>query len=112
MSRYYITLPDPSAARGSDPGLAFHSQGADGFASELQDALAGRSLFDRWKLQQEDPDAVDDSMAATDPSATVSGAQRDLQIDLEVNTTLPSQILRHRLRVLAGNHWQLRDVTA
>lgn len=112
MSHYYITLPDPSAARGNDPALAFRSNGADGFASELQDALADRNLFDRWKMKQDDPEAVDDSMAATDPSATVKGAQHDLKIDLEVNTTLPSQILRHRLRVLAGNHWQLRDVTA
>jgi hypothetical protein len=112
MSRYYITLPNPSAARGTDPALAFRSQGAEGFAAELQDALAGRKLFDRWKMKQEDPDAVDETMAATDPSATVKGAQHDLKVDLEVNTTLPSQILRHRLRLLAGNHWQLRDVTA
>ena len=112
MSRYYITLPNPSAARGTDPALAFRSQGAEGFAAELQDALAGRKLFDRWKMKQEDPDAVDETMAATDPSATVKGAQHDLKVDLEVNTVLPSQILRHRLRLLAGNHWQLRDVTA
>lgn len=112
MSRYYITLPDPTAARGSDPALAFQSHGADGFASELQDALSGSKLFDRWKAKQEDPDDVDETMAATDPSATVKGSQHDLKIDLEVNTVLPSQILRHRLRLLAGNHWQLRDVTA
>ncbi len=112
MSRYYITLPDPSAARGSDPALSFRSHGADGFASELQDALAGRNLFDRWKMKQDDPDAVDETMATTDPSATVKCSQHDLKIDLEVNTSLPSQVLRHRLRLLAGNHWQLRDVTA
>ena len=27
-TRYYISLPDPARARGNDPDLAFHSQGA------------------------------------------------------------------------------------
>ncbi len=110
MPRYYITLPNPATARGSDPALSFTAHGADGFAEELQSALTGTGLFERWKAQQEDPDAADDSMAATDPAATVSGEQSDLKIDLVVNTTLPGGILRQRLRLLAGSGWQLRDV--
>jgi hypothetical protein len=111
MPRYYITLPDPANARGSDPALAFTAHGADGFAQELQAALTGTHLFERWKAKQEDPDEVSVAFAATDPSATVSGKQSDLKIDLVVNTSLPSEVLRQRLRLLAGSGWQLRDVT-
>ena len=111
MTRYYITLPDPAAARGTDPALAFTAHGAEGFAQELQSALTGTGLFERWKAQHEDPDEANDAMAATDPAATVSGKQSDLKIDLVVNTTLPGEVLRQRLRLLAGSGWQLRDVT-
>lgn len=111
MPRYYITLPDPANARGSDPSLAFTAHGADGFAEQLQTALTGTGLFERWRAKQEDPDSVNDAMAATDPSATVTGKQQDLKIDLVVNTTLPGEVLRQRLRLLAGSGWQLRDVT-
>jgi len=38
-AQYHISLPDPSKARGNDPDLSFHSQGAAGFAEELQDAI-------------------------------------------------------------------------
>lgn len=109
MSHYYFTIADPSITGAEFP---FASHGAEGMAGELQSALTGDALFQRWKAKQQDPDAVNPRMALTDPAATVRGAQRDLQIDLEVVTTLPSEILRHRLRLLAGNHWQLRDVTA
>jgi len=111
MPRYYITLPNPSTARGTDPTLAFTAHGADGFAEQLQTALTGTGLFERWRAKQKDPDDVNDAMAATDPSATVKGEQHDLKIDLVVNTVLPSEVLRQRLRLLAGSGWQLRDVT-
>ena len=111
MPRYYITLPDPTKARGSDASLAFTAHGADGFAEQLQAALTGTGLFERWRAKQEDPDEVNDAMAATDPSATVKGTQHDLKIDLLVNTVLPGEVLRQRLRLLAGSGWQLRDVT-
>ncbi|HEV2608484.1 MAG TPA: hypothetical protein VGT79_10945 [Xanthomonadaceae bacterium] len=106
-----MTLPDPAKARGSDPSLAFTAFGAEGFAEQLQTALTGTGLFERWRAKQEDPDEVGDAMAATDPSATVIGKQHDLKIDLVVNTTLPGEVLRQRLRLLAGSGWQLRDVT-
>ena len=47
--RYYISLPDPARARGNDPDLAFRAQGAEAFAAELQDALRGDALFERWR---------------------------------------------------------------
>ena len=109
-TRYYISLPDP--ARGSDAELAFKSQGADGLAAELQDALRSNGLFQRWRMKQEDPDDVDAALGATDAGATVQGEQHDLKIDLIVITSLPSSILRQRLGLLAGNGWQLRDVSA
>lgn len=111
MARYHLTLPDPSAARGPDPAFSFRAQGADAFAAELQDALRSTALFERWRAQQPDPDAVDQSLGATDPSATVSGEQRDLQIDLHATTSLSGNVLKHRLRLLAGSNWQLRDVS-
>ena len=109
-TRFYITLPDP--ARGSDADLAFKSQGADGLASELQEALRSDGLFQRWRMKQEEPDEVDAALGASDANATVQGQQHDLKIDLVVITSLPSSILRQRLNLLAGSGWQLRDVSA
>jgi hypothetical protein len=110
--RYHIALPDPSLARGSDPEFAFRSQGAEGLAGELQAALRHGELFERWRDAQEDPDEVDDALGATDPQATVTGEQHDLHIDLIAVTSIPGTILRHRLRLLAGSAWELRDVSA
>jgi len=109
-TRYYITLPDP--ARGGDADLAFKSQGSEGLAAELQDALRSDDLFQRWRLQQEDPDEVDAALGASDPNATVRGEHHDLHVDLIVITSLSSSVLRQRLGLLAGNGWQLRDVSA
>ncbi|HSD17764.1 MAG TPA: hypothetical protein VLC71_10975 [Thermomonas sp.] len=111
-TRYYISLPDPARARGNDPGLAFRAQGAEGLAAELQEALRNDVLFRRWRDRQEDPDAVDDALGATDAGASVTGKQEDLQVGLVVTTALPSSLLRQRLGLLAGNGWQLRDVTS
>lgn len=110
--RFHITLPDPSTARGPDAELSFRAHGADGFAAELQDALRSPTLFERWRDRQDDPDAVDPALGAVDPAATVTGEQRDLKIDLKATTRLPGSVLQHRLRLLGGSAWQLRDVTA
>ena len=110
-SRFFITLPDPSAARGSDSGLSFTAHGAEAFARELLDALGWPALFERWRAQQEDPDGVDPHLGEIDPQAQVRAHQTDLAIDLEVDTSLPGAILRQRLRWLAGSAWQLRDVS-
>lgn len=111
-TRYYISLPDPANARGTDPSLAFKSQGAEGLAAELQDALRNDGLFKRWQVQQDDPEDVDPSFGATDADATVQGEQHDLHIDLIVVTSLASAVMRQRLGLLAGHGWQLRDVSA
>ena len=111
-TRYYITLPDGARARGADPALSFHAQGADAFAEQLQAALRSDVLFERWRTAQDDPDEVDPALGVTDPHATVQGAQDDLHIDLIVITSIPGNVLKQRLRVLAGSGWELRDVTA
>jgi hypothetical protein len=111
-TRYFLRLPDAKLARGPDPTLAFRSESAEGLAAELQSALRTTDLFDRWKRAQSEPDDVDDGLAVVDPQAQVSGEQVDLHVDLVVVTSLPGAVFKHRLRVLAGSHWQLRDVTA
>ncbi|RNF82870.1 hypothetical protein [Montanilutibacter psychrotolerans] len=111
-TRYYISLPDTARARGSDPRFAFAAVGAEGFAEELQAALRSPALFERWRKLQAEPDEVDPALGATDPNATVHGAQRDLHVDLVVTTSIAGAVLKQRLRLLAGSHWELRDVTA
>lgn len=111
-TRYFISLPDPALARGTDPSLAFRSQGADGLAAELQEALRSDDLFEKWRAKQDEPDEVDPSLGATDADAVVKGEQHDLHIDLEVTTALSSRVMRQRLGWLAGDGWQLRDVRA
>lgn len=110
-TRYYLSLPDPAKARAAGD-FAFSSQGADGLAQEFQDALRGDALFERWRARQDDPDGVDPALGATDPGATVSGRQDDLHVDLIAVTSLPGTVFKHRLRLLAGNAWELRDVAA
>ena len=111
-TRYYLSLPDPKRARGADPAYAFSAHGAEEFATQLEQALRSDVLFQRWRHSLEDPDEVDPSLGATDPQASVNGRQHDLRVDLVATTSLPGDILRHRLRLLAGSGWELRDVTA
>lgn len=111
-TRYFISLPDPSKARGADPALSFTAVGPEEFAAQLQDALRSDGLFQRWLATQDDPDDVDPALAATDPNATVQGKLSDLHVDLIVVTSLSGTVLKQRLGLLAGNGWQLRDVTA
>ncbi|NDK39401.1 hypothetical protein DT603_11160 [Pseudoxanthomonas gei] len=109
--RYYISLKNPEKARGHDAAFAFTAHGADEFAAQLQDALRSTGFFQRWRDAQAEPDAVDPGLGASDPAATVTGEQHDLQIDLIAITSIPGAVFKHRLRLLAGNAWELRDVS-
>ena len=114
-TRYDLSLPDTHSgtgerARGAESDLAFRAQGADAIATELQEALRTTTLFERWRLGQPDPDAVDAGLGATDPSATVVGNQRDLHVDLVVTTSIPGNVFKQRMRLLAGSGWTLTDV--
>ncbi|MBC7989824.1 MAG: hypothetical protein H7Y19_09615 [Luteimonas sp.] len=110
-TRYYISLPDPPRARGGTE-FSFKSQGAEGFAQELQDALRSATLFERWRAMQDDPDGVDPALGATDATASVKGEQHDLHVDLIATTSISGSVFKHRLRLLAGSAWELRDVSA
>lgn len=109
--RYHISLPVPAQARGNNPTFSFTAHGADAFAEQLQDALRNDALFLRWRDTQDEPDEVDPALGATDPNAHVTGEQRDLRIDLVATTSLSGTVFKHRLRLLAGHHWELRDVS-
>lgn len=111
-TKYFLRLTDPAKARGDDPDLAFRSEGAAGFAEELQAALRTPVLFDRWRAKQEEPDKVDPALGATDPAATVTGEDKHLDVWLEATTSLPGALFKQRMRWLAGSHWQLSDVRA
>ncbi len=110
MPEYHLQLPDPAQARGAEPSLSFRSTGGPALAQELQDALRSPALFERWRAMQPEPDEVEAALGATDPRATVIGEDTKLAVRLVARTTLPAAILRHRLGLLAGAHWQLRDV--
>lgn len=109
--RYYLTLPNLEKARVAGE-FGFRSHGAQGFAEELQDALRTGGVFQKWLATQDEPDDVDPALAAVDPDAVVTGQMDDLHVDLQAVTKLSGDVLKHRLRLLAGPHWQLRDVTA
>jgi len=108
--QYSISLPVPEIARGNDPELSFKSHGASGFAEELQDALRSTTLFEKWRAKQPDPDAVESQWGDIDPEAAVTGEQKDLRVNLTVITKIKSDVFKQRLRLLAGNHWEMRDV--
>ena len=109
-SHYYFSIADLASARGSDPRFSYSGAGPNDFASALQQSLRDTALFDRWRAAQADPDAVDASLAATDPQAEVNAKVADLHTDIELLTVLPMSVVRQRLRVLIGSSWQLRDM--
>lgn len=111
--RYYLSVDDVSHARGPEPSLSFSGDSPEAFAAALQDALRTPALFERWRALQEDPDDVSPALAATDAAATVTAKPAaDLRADVLVTTQLPHAVLRHRLGLLIGSHWSLRDVKA
>ena len=110
--RYFLSVDDLSRARGAIDALSFHDNSPESFGTQLQAALREPTLWNRWRAMQPDPDAVDPGMGASDPTATVSARQSDLHCDAEVVTVLPHAILKHRLNLLIGPHWHLRDVKA
>lgn len=109
--RYYIVVDNLKQARGPVGELSFTGESPDDFAAKLQAALRGPALFQQWKALQPDPDAIDDSLGSSDPSATVTAKQSDLRCDVTVTTTLSHSIVKHRITLLIGRNWTLRDVT-
>jgi hypothetical protein len=109
-TRYFLSVDDLANAHGSEPSLAFEGIGPERLATELEQALRSDALFERWKAMQADPDEVDMSLGATDPQARATGKQSSLRADIELVTSLPMRIVKHRLNLLIGPHWTLRDM--
>lgn len=110
--RYFIVVDNLAKARGSVGELSYTGESPNDFAAALQNALRGPALFQQWKALQPDPDAIDDSLGQTDASATVTAKQTDVHCDATITTTLPHTIIKHRLTLLIGRSWTLRDVTS
>lgn len=110
--RFYLTVDDLAQARGEDPALRFEGRSPQALADAVVDALRSAALFERWRQAQPDPDQVDPALAPVDPQAQVSAEQADLKCDVVIETDLPMRVLRHRLELLIGTHWTLRDVRA
>lgn len=111
-NHYYLSIADLVHARGDDPRFAWDGAGPNDFAAALQQALRSDDLFQRWRVAQPDPDAVDSSLGATDPAAQVTAKVADLRTDVDLVTDLPMAVVRHRLYLLIGAAWQLRDLRA
>ncbi|WP_267224791.1 hypothetical protein [Dyella silvae] len=109
-SHYYLSIDDLSQAKGPVPALSYDGAGPDDLAAAVQEAMRTPTLFERWRAMQADPDDVDPSQAVIDPAATVSARVDDLRIDVDLITDLPMSIVRHRLNLLIGPCWQLRDM--
>ena len=111
-NNYYFSIADLAHARGNDPRFAYDGAGPNDFAAALQQSLRSDELFERWRSTQPDPDAVDSSLASADPAAEVSAKVADLHTDVNLLTDLPMSVVRHRLYLLIGSAWQLRDLRA
>jgi hypothetical protein len=111
-NHYYLSIADLAHARGDDPRFAYDGAGPNDFAAALQQALRDDALFQRWRAAQPDPDAVDNSLGSVDPSAQVTAKVSDLRTDVDLITDLPMSVVRHRLYLLIGAAWQLRDLRA
>lgn len=109
---YYLSIADLDAAKGDDSRFAYGGAGPNDLAAAVQHSLRSDDLFRRWRAAQQDPDGVDASLGATDAQAQVSARVADLHTDVELITDLPMSVVRHRLHLLIGNSWQLRDVRA
>lgn len=108
--RYYFSVDDLAKSRGQFNELSFHGSSPDSFAELLQAALREPTLWRRWKAMQPDPDAVDPALGASDPQALVDAKPSDMHTDFIVTTSLAHAVLKHRLTLLIGSNWQLRDV--
>ena len=111
-NHYYLSIADLAHARGPVPALSYDGAGPDDFAAALREAVRTPALFERWRALQDDPDEVDPALATTDPAAQVSARVSDLRVDVDLVTDLPMSIVRHRLNLLIGSNWQLRDMRA
>jgi hypothetical protein len=110
--RYFITIEDLSNSRGESSELSFDGGSPEHLASVMQAALRDPGLAERWRTMQDEPDEVDPSVVAVDPAATVSASLQAQRSEMIVTTNLPHAIVKHRLELLIGRNWKLRDVSS
>lgn len=110
VQRYDFSIDDLAKARGESGDLSFKGGSPESFAELLRTALAEPTLWNRWRAMQPDPDAIDAALGVSDPNAKVEAQQSDLHINVQITTALSYAIIKHRLTVLIGKHWTLRDV--
>jgi hypothetical protein len=112
--RYYFRIDDLTQARGADAAMSFDGSSPQSFAAALLAALRDPALFNHWKSKQEDPDSVDPSLGTLDPNATVdaNATNAGSGADIVVTTSLSHALIRHRMQLIAGSSWTLRDVQA
>ncbi len=109
--RYFITIENLAASRGDSSELSFDGESPEHLARVLESALREPDFSARWRAMQDDPDEVAAAVSAVDPAATVSGSLEAQRSELIVTTNLPHAIVKHRLDLLIGRHWKLRDVS-
>ena len=110
IRRFTVILPHPHAARGHDVAFSFNAQSPATFAGQLTTALRDAAWFARWRNSQADPETIQPALAACDPDVRVLAHLDDPRIVLEINTTLASKVICHRMALLAGHNWELHDV--
>ncbi|MDN5925072.1 MAG: hypothetical protein L0H70_08745, partial [Xanthomonadales bacterium] len=91
--RFYFRINNLAHAEGEDSDLAFRGATPEQFAAEFQDGLRRQDLFKRWRDKQDDPDAVPDALAPSDPEATVTASAADMHTDVEVTTNLTHRVV-------------------
>lgn len=110
VQRFFLTIADLTAAHGDDPDLSFHGGAPSYFAQALLHALRTPELWDKWRMKQDEPDEIDPKLGMYDSDAKVTAEQADLHTEVEIITNLPHSVIQHRLGLLIGKHWRLRDV--
>lgn len=110
--RYFVTIDNLSTARGENSALSFDGESPETLATVVQNALREPTLWERWRGMEEDPDEVDPLTGATDPGATVTANLAGEHTEVKITTSLPHALVKHRLDLLVGRNWKLRDVSA
>jgi hypothetical protein len=109
MTTYFLSVKDMSKAKGPDPELSFEGIGPEKLAADIAEAMRSDRLFQRWRAKQPEPDEVDPSLGVTDASASATGELSNDRNDVKLTTSLPMRIVKHRLNLLIGSSWELRD---
>jgi hypothetical protein len=110
--KFYISLANPKIAQGANSAFSFSAHSAPEFAAQLQRALSNPAYIQSWlsSLDSDEAELVSAELLAIDANAKVTGQQHDLSFSLLANTSINGAAFKHRMRLLAGTHWQLTDV--